>query len=164
MNSISWHHLYTFNAIWVDQLFFLHDTLISLLDTFPLEAKFLGSALERAGSLQGACRVTVLGVDKHHLASINQSVLWQLTAATKVNLNSWEGFLLHPQRGSVWWAAKSRWVSLWKVKVFAAQSCPTLCDPMDCSPPGSFVCGSFQARILECVAIPFSRGSFWARD
>ena len=40
-----------------------------------------------------------------------------------------------------------------------AQSCPTLCDPMDCSLPGSSVRGGFQARILEWVAIPFSRGS-----
>ena len=39
------------------------------------------------------------------------------------------------------------------------QSCPTLNDPMDCSPPGFFVHGIFQARILECVAISFSRGS-----
>ena len=37
------------------------------------------------------------------------------------------------------------------------QSCPTLCDPMDCSPPGSSVHGIFQARILEWVAIAFSR-------
>ena len=40
-----------------------------------------------------------------------------------------------------------------------AQSCPTLSDPMDCSPPGSFVHGIFQARVLEWVAISFSRGS-----
>ena len=39
-----------------------------------------------------------------------------------------------------------------------AQSCPTLCNPMDCSPPGSYVCEIFQARILEWVAISFSRG------
>ena len=38
-----------------------------------------------------------------------------------------------------------------------AQSCPTLCDPMDCSPPVSSVHGILQARILEWVAIPFSR-------
>ena len=37
-----------------------------------------------------------------------------------------------------------------------AQSCPTLCYPMDCSPPGSWVHGIFQARVLECVAIAFS--------
>ena len=40
-----------------------------------------------------------------------------------------------------------------------AQSCPTLSDPMDCSPPGASVHGIFQARILEWVAISFSRRS-----
>ena len=35
----------------------------------------------------------------------------------------------------------------------------TLCDPMDCSPPGHSVCGILQARIREWVAIPFSRES-----
>ena len=40
-----------------------------------------------------------------------------------------------------------------------AKSCPTLCDPMDCSSPGSFIYGIFQARVLEWVAISFSRGS-----
>ena len=37
------------------------------------------------------------------------------------------------------------------------QSCLTLCDPMDCSSPGSSVHGILQARILKCVAKPFSR-------
>ena len=37
-----------------------------------------------------------------------------------------------------------------------AQSCPTLSDPMDCSPPASSVFGIFQARVLEWVAIAFS--------
>ena len=37
------------------------------------------------------------------------------------------------------------------------QSCPTLCDPMDCSLPGFSVYGIFQARVLEWVAISFSR-------
>ena len=41
-----------------------------------------------------------------------------------------------------------------------AKLCPTLCDPMDCSPPGSSVHGIFQARILEWVDISFSRGIF----
>ena len=49
-------------------------------------------------------------------------------------------------------------------KVKVAQSCLTFCDPMDCSPPGSFVQGILQARILEWAAIPFSRGSSQARD
>ena len=44
------------------------------------------------------------------------------------------------------------------------QSCPTLCNPTDCSPPSSSVHEILQARILEWVAIPFPRGSSWGRD
>ena len=44
------------------------------------------------------------------------------------------------------------------------QSCLTLYDPMDCSPPGSSVHGVLKARILEWVATPSSRGPFWPRD
>ena len=53
-----------------------------------------------------------------------------------------------------------------KLKVFhiygklkVDQLCLTLCNPMDCSPPGSSIHGILQARILEWVAIPFSRAS-----
>ena len=45
-----------------------------------------------------------------------------------------------------------------------AQSCPTLCELMDCCPPGSSVHGIFQARILEWFAISFSRGSSPTRN
>ena len=45
-----------------------------------------------------------------------------------------------------------------------AQSSPTLCSPMDCSPPGSSIHGIFQARVLEGVAVSFSRGSSRPRD
>ena len=55
------------------------------------------------------------------------------------------------------------WAS-WKKESGVAQSCPTLCDPMDCSPPGSSVHGILQARILEWVAISFSRRSSQPRD
>ena len=48
--------------------------------------------------------------------------------------------------------------------VSAAQLCPTLCDPMVCSPLGSSVHGILQARILEWVAVPSSRGSSWPRE
>ena len=44
------------------------------------------------------------------------------------------------------------------------QLCPILCEPKDCSPPGSSVHGIFQARTLEWVAMPSSRGSSQARD
>ena len=46
----------------------------------------------------------------------------------------------------------------------STQSCPAVCNSMNCSPPGCSVHGIFQARILEWVAISFSRGSSWPRD
>ena len=49
-------------------------------------------------------------------------------------------------------------------RVLVTQSCPTLCNPTDCSSPGSSVHEIFQARILEWVAISFSRGSSQPRD
>ena len=52
---------------------------------------------------------------------------------------------------------------LWRACV-VAQSCPTLCIPMDCSSPGSSVHGILQERILEWVAISFSRGSSQPRS
>ena len=45
------------------------------------------------------------------------------------------------------------------MKVLVSQSCLTLCDPMDCSRLGSSVHGILEARILEWVAFPFSKGS-----
>ena len=55
---------------------------------------------------------------------------------------------------------QEHWLLL-KVKVKVAQSCLTLCNPMDHSLPGSSVQGILQARILEWVAISYSRGPFW---
>ena len=48
--------------------------------------------------------------------------------------------------------------------MLVVQSCLTLCDPMDCSPPGFSVRGILQARTLEWVALPSSRGSSQLRD
>ena len=45
-----------------------------------------------------------------------------------------------------------------------AQLCPTLSDPMDCSPPGSSIHGIFQARVLEWVAIAFSERKLSAEE
>ena len=53
-------------------------------------------------------------------------------------------------------------ITILKVKV--SQSCPTLCDPMDCNLPGSSVHGILQARTLEWVAVSFSRESSQPRD
>ena len=50
------------------------------------------------------------------------------------------------------------------VHVLVAQSCPILCNPIDCSPPGSSVYRILQTRRLEWIAISFSRGSSRPRD
>ena len=53
---------------------------------------------------------------------------------------------------------------MWVHACSVAKSCLTLCDPMDCSPPGSSVHGIYQARILEWVAISSPKGSPQPRD
>ena len=70
------------------------------------------------------------------------------------------------------WAPKTSigWMSdtnpIWFLRVCVPakmlQSCPSLCDRMDCSLPGSSVLGILQARILEWIATPSSRGSSWS--
>ena len=50
-------------------------------------------------------------------------------------------------------------ISLMTTDAKAAQTCPTLCDPMDCGLPGSSVCGILQARTLAWAAISYSRGT-----
>ena len=64
--------------------------------------------------------------------------------------------------------ARTVWLGVGDRKAYACaqlfHSCPTLCDPMDCSPPGSSVHGVLQARILEWVSISCSRGSSRPRD
>ena len=65
------------------------------------------------------------------------------------------------------WATELNWtevVSYVYAFGLCAQSCLTLCNPRDCSPPGSSVHGIFQATMLEWVAISYSRGSSQSRD
>ena len=50
------------------------------------------------------------------------------------------------------------------LEISVARSCPILCEPLDCNPPGTFVHGILQARRLEWVAMPPSRGSSRPRD
>ena len=69
-------------------------------------------------------------------------------------------------RLSMWFSRQEYWSGLpfpspvheMKSEREFSQSCPTLRDPMDCSPPGSSIHGIFQARVLEWIAISFSRG------
>ena len=69
-----------------------------------------------------------------------------------------------PTRQAARSAQSSPWAPLATWFCAPAQSCPTLCDPMECSPPGFSVLGISQARILEWGAISSSRGSSRPRD
>ena len=62
------------------------------------------------------------------------------------------------------WATREAHLLLQLALCLAAQLCPALCDPVDCSPPGSSVHGILQARILEWVTTLSSRGSSQPRD
>ena len=93
-----------------------------------------------------------LNIYKHYISNLPRSLRthhWELR-------NHWirQNFTL--DRISPW--------SYRKLQVVCAQSCPTLCDPLNCSLPGSSIRGILQARIMEWVAISFSRGSSWPRD
>ena len=58
----------------------------------------------------------------------------------------------------------SGWRKMWPIHIVVAksfQSCPTLCDPIDGSPPGSCVHGILQARVLEWVAVAFTNALKW---
>ena len=103
-------------------------------------------------------------------------------------LNTVYPFLHLPEVREICWRCLSgAWTALWPHRVVKSlrhpllrgvctpphsvhmcnqsrQSCSTLCDPMDCSPPGSSVHGILWARILEWVAMPSSRGSSQPRD
>ena len=98
-----------------------------------------------------------------HLSTVNSSP-HPGTAPQSLSSSSYLLCLLgylHPCQGYVWlWQGLSDSHSICVcVCVLVAQSCPTLCDSMDYSPPGSSAHGILQARILEWVAIIFSRGS-----
>ena len=80
----------------------------------------------------------------HHLTCLLRN-LYAGQEATELNMDNWL-------------------IQNWESESEVAQSCPTLCDQMNCSLPGSSGHGIFQARVLEWVAISFFRGSSWPRN
>ena len=74
---------------------------------------------------------------------------------TNAHISVWQNEPYNSEIGHLFWITKENEV---------AHLCLTLCDPMDCSLPGSSVHGIFQARVLEWIAISFSRGSSRPRD
>ena len=87
----------------------------------------------------------------------------RLGLAPRPELSSHPHCLVLPSRGREHRLPLSGWGWVESESVLA-QSCPTLCDPMDGSLPGSSVHGILQARILEWVVMPSSRGSSQPRD
>ena len=75
---------------------------------------------------------------------------------------SWKLYFIQPGKRYEWSHSFSTISTMSESEV--AQSCPTLCDPMDCSLPDFSVHGIFQARVLEWVVISFSRGSSRSRN
>ena len=86
------------------------------------------------------------------LSKVNISLQW---LCWKEEVSRWQGITLI-----------QRVMSKIRLEVcrLVARSCPTLCDHMDCSPPGSSVHGISQATIPEWVATSYSRGSSWPRS
>ena len=97
-----------------------------------------------------------------------------LGAMIWINIWSTHPILGHSDRNSkmiqiAWWVTSFTLnlplgLCIWKLKLLVAQLCLTLCNPMNCSPPGSSVHGIFQARILEWVASPSPGKSSRLRD
>ena len=110
---------------------------------------------------------------RYHLISVRMAIIkktinnkcWQGCGEKGTLVNCWwKCKLVQPLWKTVWSFLKKLKIEILYVHLLVAQSCPTPCDPIDYSPLGSSVCGILQARILEWVAIPFSKGSFWSRD
>ena len=89
----------------------------------------------------------------------------------KVNQNYQEGNHFDQSENATAWRSQMAVLVLemskWRFHMcvcWVVRSCPTLCDPVECSPPGSSVPGISQTRILKWVAITFPRGSSRPRD
>ena len=86
------------------------------------------------------------------------------SAFSKSSLNIWK-FMVHVPLKSGLEIFEHYFASMCVcVCLLVTQSCLTLCDPMNHSPPEFSIHGILQARILDWIAIPFSRGSSWPRD
>ena len=99
----------------------------------------------------------------YHVNILTQTILIRVESVTKeiIHTKYAPGTILNTLYVVTNFHFKTKWSYKWSE---VTQLCLTLCDPMDCSPPGSLVHGIFQAWILEWVAIPFSRGSSRPRD
>ena len=132
------------------------------------------------GQRQGENRDLLLMSLVWYLKFTPRNILWQCRAQWVLYVTQWEpkhwsqclcphpgpGHHIISQQPPYWWPCfyYAFYLPPPCVHAKSLQSCPTLCDLVDCSPPGSSVHGILQARILEWVAISSSRGSSWRRD
>ena len=109
---------------------------------------------------------------KEAIKGVNTSPLTEFPWGSEANLLSTPPHIHGPKKEGekgnypdflwLWNKKKTSQAKMWNTYVcVCAQLCPTLWNPMDCSLPGFSIQGIFQTRILEWVAIPFSRGSSW---
>ena len=120
----------------------------------PLQCSFLENPMDR-----GAWWAAVHGVAKSRTRPSDGHCIARAPPASGDRRNSFRFLKLTPIWGDAFWLFEAT-----RIRVKSLQSCPTLCNPMACSPPGFSVHGILQARILEWVAMPSSRGSSWSRD
>ena len=108
-----------------------------------------------------------ISTDNHMAHFLFHSDLWSNVTSSERpfwhaiwSVTSWHSYLICP----IVLPSSYHYLTPQGTQCLVIQSCPTLCNPMDCSPPGSSVHGILQARILEWVATPSSRGSSQPRD
>ena len=157
---------------------------------FKLKLRYFGFLIRRADSLE---KTLMLGKIEARKRRGQQRMRWLdgITDSMDMSLSKFRKIVKDREawHTAVHWVTKSQtWLSDWtvtnaslgfpsgsddidlptvqdeKVKVKVAQSCPTLCDPMDYNLPGSSVHGNLQTRILEWVDYPFSSVSSWPRN
>ena len=142
-----------------------------------LKLQYFGHLVRRANSLGKTLGKIEAGGEGENRgwddwkASLTQRTwVWASSGRWWLDREAWHAAVHGVTKSQTWlsnWTATglyiySPWWWWWWCEV--TQSCPTLCDPMDCSSPGSSIHGILQARILEWVAISFSRGSSQPRD